>query len=149
MPRYNKDDLKKYYEGLNISSSIQKRVSEIVELYKKLMSEDPEYLMLESVPSPDGGVNYSNVAFLKKDLYVDIPIPEINTNVGFVRITNINAIGFTKIESFNFIRATEKSVLNVTIKTKENVFAFHAVGLNCSELLVVLKEYLLPNLKEK
>src|ERR1700678_342403 len=87
MPAPN--DRQQYFTEIGVPEPIVLRVNHLLDFCTNLLGKSPDSFLLENGATPEGAVNFSNVACFADDRYLDMPVPEPNWHIGVISIKTI------------------------------------------------------------
>ena len=92
MPALN--DLDAYCQAISVPAPILARTRALLDFHKAALGRAPDQILLENTISNEGAEQFTNLACLVGNAYVDLPIPEPNWKVSMVRIGVVSSFEF-------------------------------------------------------
>jgi len=103
MPIYDEREITRYLGEIGVGHPISARVFELIEEYKSLMDQDPEFVFVENTINNEGISDFPNLGLFSGTTYGDIHITAPNSPLRLINfLNNIDRIGFESHEGMTF-----------------------------------------------
>ncbi len=139
-----------YYKMLNLAPPTVERVEFIIRQLIKFTGETPEYVFIENAIDSDGNQQAMNVVLLSETTYQEGVISGASHKFSYRpfhkdRWDDFDMVMIQEMQDMTFGDINQKSRIQINLMKGDETYAwFSAAGLNCRELLDMVKKYFWP-----
>jgi hypothetical protein len=142
-----KSEFVEYFEHINISRTLQNRISDLLDIAIDICPEEIIQLHLSNYIAEDGSNAYDSMWFFSETFCLEAKQFLTESNLDITPYKNLICYAKLFAEDFNFHEADESSKLILDFKMALDITGtMKATGENCSYLYNIYKKYFKPYL---
>lgn len=146
MPAYSPKAFEDYLDSLALGGPLKDLVRNCLNEFRFFMGGDPEYVLLEDFVDGNGKRNVTDIGLFIRHVYYNYSIIE---NRFFINDINRKYMGFNFVQYKNITggEVNPESIIVVQITIAGDLqLALRATGLNCANVIEVMRKYFFPNI---
>lgn len=136
-----------YFELLNLTPIVIKRIENILQFYNSFCPEKIENILITDFINEDSSREFGSLWLFSKNFWMEANHFLLKDEFDITPLIRVTRISITK-EEFDSEKPTTKSKVYVYISIEDDIHGeIKATGYNCIKVFEIIEKYIKPRLK--